>query len=394
MKSNYRILILAGESYSTPLVYNFLNSRFKVVKVIKEAKGEGLKAYCNVMMAWQSTCLDLDKAHAATCLREWRAITVFSQRLREAEYTREQQVSALQAACDDATRRSEELHLALNGESEARGTAEEVASAMSERLKECVKSNILQVHELSHAAQSAIANGDQLRAQNALQNDALARTRNEKALALEALALKKKEADRARRLEKRVEALYASAVDALESEQESHEELNAAVLQVHRMVLKVHTFMEDFMKRLHLSGHHAARAELSSPMASPGGQGPDMSPSVQSRASLMRWDERMLTQIMRWVIVKLHHADAAPAVLGQAPVSAVSMHLPPFPQGVAPSKASTGATNRYSPLPPVRDPPSSRAQSSVPGLRGISRTEDSWERPASSPSMPATQPPP
>jgi len=328
-----------------------------LTEMLKEAKGDGLRAYCHVMTAWQQTCLSLSRVHVHSCFCEWRDLTELHARLNQAEYERSTQVSALQGALSESIQRSGDLHQALAGESEARGSAEETASAMADRLRECVKGNIIQVHELSQAAQSALTNSDQLRAQNALQNDALAKTRNEKALAVEALILKKKEADRARRLEKRVESLYTTAVVALETEQGAHEELNTAVLQVHRVVLKVHTFLEDYMKRLHLAGHHAARAEATQGPLGVGGAGHGLSPSVQSRTSLMRWDERMLDQVMRWVSVKLHHAEAAPALLGQPPVSAVSMHLPPFPQGTVPSKASTGPTNRYSPLPPVKDAP-------------------------------------
>ena len=180
---------------------------------------------------------------------EWQLLTQLHLREDAAEELRQREVDELNGLLQDMMERSEEHYMALCEMREMRDTLDENCRLLSDRLKECVKNNIIETSELSAAVESAIKSAEQLRAENVMKNKALARTRNEKALALEALVLKKKEAERARRVEKRVEGLYEGAVTALEQEQGAHAELNNSVLKVHHGVLKVFTSMEDFIRR-------------------------------------------------------------------------------------------------------------------------------------------------
>jgi len=207
----------------------------------------------------------------------------------------------------------------------------------------------------------------QLRSENTLKNDALARTRNEKAAALEALFHKQKEAERARRVEKRLEGLYGAAVGALENEQESAQELTSSCLRLHRAILKVFTTLEDYMKRLKLDIDDESREENGE---APTGDAENLPGHVKDRAALMSWDEKMLKQVYQWLNIRLSNYSKAPMAgtevcgfkMSKPASQSFQLHTPgldatgsnlsrPLRTGRPPSPSST---NPYTPLPALR----------------------------------------
>ena len=226
---------------------------------VRDTKQAALRAFSFATGQWACSFNSFEKTLTHRAIIEWQLLTEIRRKEDAAEALRHQQVSDLTALFEEAVQKSEELNMSLNQTMLMRDTLDENCRLLSERLKEVVKSNILEVHELSAACQSAILSSEQLRVENQLKSDALIRTRNDRASALEALVLKKKEAERCRRVEKRVESLYEDAVTALEEEQGAHQELNNSVTRVHQLIVKVYQSMEGFMKRLRLAGNHPGK---------------------------------------------------------------------------------------------------------------------------------------
>jgi len=306
--------------------------------------------------SWGRTGLHFNRAVARSTLCIWHMVADNKLRFMSMEAALKSEISQLIAASDTAQAVIVELQNALETQRARAKEAEQQSEVLSQHLHEAVKTKAIAVSELSASCQNAMQTAAHLKADNKLKNDALARTRQEADRAVEGMVLKHKEAARSQRVEKRLEGLYVEAVTALESEQEASQELVSGCLRLHRATLKVFTALEDHVKRIKLGGARDGTSD-----GAPDGADEDagLPGHVQDRAGLMRWDERMLQQVYRWlnIHVKSGMAAASQCIAGAAVKgSSFQLYTPPvYPTARVTRPASPSLTNPYTPLPALRE---------------------------------------
>jgi len=195
---------------------------------------------------------------------------------------------AVQAALGKARKEVDRMQEDLARVSQKEAQLEE---RLFKRTKAAAWQGALSRKELSKSS----TNEQQLRAQVALQSNALAIARGEKSAMEEALGSHENSSEHLKREEARLNALYEEAVTALEGEIEVGKELRSAILHTHWATCKLYAW----------ASAKAMDGSLSSDAMGPvHGPGLGLTPQVTSSMELTQWDQRMLEKVLHWVKLK------------------------------------------------------------------------------------------